>query len=128
LVVLGCSESPTDLERGYVGEYENHHYDNGGKNSWHYVTLSRVDASTLLWSNAAGVSWTITATDDSSLFLIGPDSPYWDTPYDQDMNVVFDSNGAVLYVTGPCGEYYDRQGVRFSGYREAPDICAEGAI
>jgi hypothetical protein len=47
-----------------LGNYENHLYDKGGKNDWHYVTINKADDTTLKWSNRAGVSWTLTTTPD----------------------------------------------------------------
>jgi hypothetical protein len=91
-----------------VGSYENQLYDDDGKNCYHYVTISRVDASTLLWENSCPYSWTLTATDDPSVYAIGPDSPYYDSPSNEDMMVLFAADGSVLFITGPGLEPYDR--------------------
>lgn len=60
-----------------VGNYENHLYDGGGKNDWHYVTISKIDRNTLEWKNRAGVSWKLTRTQDEDIFKVGSDSPYF---------------------------------------------------
>ena len=56
-----------------IGDYECHLYDQKGKNDWHYVTISKVNESTLMWTNRAGVSWPLTLTPDKTTLLVGPE-------------------------------------------------------
>ncbi|MEM7375992.1 MAG: hypothetical protein AAF460_00670 [Pseudomonadota bacterium] len=107
IVALLRPASPPDTS--LAGRYENHEYDVGGKNDWHFVTLERTDNGALRWSNRAGVSWLLSATDDANLFRIGDDSPYWGEPGQQDLRVYRDARGVVLCVTGPGGELYHRK-------------------
>lgn len=61
-----------------VGAYENHTYDGtNNKNNWHYVTISKVNDTTLEWKNKAGVSWLLTTTPDKTKLNLGEDSPYY---------------------------------------------------
>ena len=43
-----------------AGQYECHLYDRGGKNDWHYVTISQEAPGRFLWRNRAGASWGLT--------------------------------------------------------------------
>ncbi len=90
-----------------LGNYENHLYDDkGGKNNWHYVTISQVDDSTLKWENRAGVSWTLTTTSDKTTLDVGTDCPYFQQGYQQ-ATVVW--NGTqVSELMGPGNEPYQK--------------------
>ena len=60
-----------------LGNYENHQYNGtSGKNDWHYVTISKVNDTTLEWTNRAGVSWKLTTTPDKTKLNLGEDFPY----------------------------------------------------
>ncbi len=102
-----------EVAASVVGKYECHKYDNGGKNNWHYVTVTKVDASTLKWTNRAGVSWLLQLTLSKSILDIGPDCPYYHfdngkmrTSYTQ-AAVVWDGN-SVTGLMGPWGELYSK--------------------
>lgn len=80
-------------------------------NDWHRVTVTRVDASTLAWTNRAGVRWTLIATEEPALLDTGAGYPYADTPY-VSVSAVFDGGDPystpVSHITGPGGESYLR--------------------
>ena len=86
------------------GYYVNTSYD--PPNCWHFVTITREDASTLKWTNSCPVpvSWTHVATDDPTVYDHGVGSPY-----NNNMTVEFDADGTVLWVNGPFNEKYFRQ-------------------
>ncbi|MEM9164810.1 MAG: hypothetical protein AAGC54_17305, partial [Cyanobacteria bacterium P01_F01_bin.4] len=92
-----------------LGEYENHLYDQGGKNDWHYVTITQDPANpnALRWTNRAGVSWTLTPTTHQTILSVGQDCPYHAQGYTQAM--VKWSNGQVVGLMGPGNELYDRE-------------------
>ena len=96
-----------------VGKYECHLYDKGGKNNWHYVTVSKGAGNTLIWKNRAGVQWTLEATPDKSVLDVHSDCPYFNfvdgtrrTNYHQ--ATVVRSGNKVTAIIGPWGESYDR--------------------
>ena len=89
-----------------IGDYENHLYDVKGKNDWHFVDISRIDDKRLKWKNRAGVSWTLTVTDDKSKLDVGSDCPYYSQGYTT-ANLQWD-NGTVKSIMGPGNEPYDR--------------------
>ena len=60
-----------------LGTYECHKYDGGGKNDWHYVTITKVNGNTLRWTNRANVSWTLTVGTDPFRLDVGQDCPYY---------------------------------------------------
>ena len=73
--------------RAVAGTYENHEYDGGGKNDWHYATLlASEDGRSLTWSNRAGYSWGMTPSACAQSvprssrpcveLVVGTDSPY----------------------------------------------------
>ena len=70
------------------GSYECHLYDGGGKNDWHYVTISEQAPGQYLWSNRAGVAWSLTAESYNSTWgsyetgdiCCGPGSYYLSDP------------------------------------------------
>ena len=102
-----------DVASKLYGEYENHEYDNGGKNDWHYVTLSMSPSGTgITWTNRAGVSWTLTPGSTpgdgvGSDLGVKADCPYFHEDY-ATARVDWDQHGRVVRVMGPGGEWYDR--------------------
>ena len=101
--------SPTTLDTAtkvIVGNYECHLYDNGGKNDWHYVTISQINGSTLKWANRAGVSWTLTETSDKTKLDVGKDCPYFKDGYQQATVVWVSSH--VTGILGPSDELYEK--------------------
>lgn len=94
----------------FLGEYENHLYDQGGKNNWHYVTISwdTTNNNALRWTNRAGVSWTLTPTSNKEILAVGQDCPYYSRGYTQAI-VQWDNNGQVTGLLGPGNEPYDRK-------------------
>ncbi|NES06803.1 MAG: hypothetical protein F6K22_30695 [Okeania sp. SIO2F4] len=89
-----------------VGNYENHLYDSGGKNDWHYVTISRIDDNTLQWKNRVGITWTLHATKHREILKVGKDCPYFDHGHTT-ATVIWDGN-QVLGILGPWNKRYDR--------------------
>ena len=91
-----------------VGDYECHLFDNtSNKNDWHYVTISKVNNSTLRWTNRAGVSWTLTTIPDKTKLTVGSDCPYFNSGYTQ-VTVVWDGD-RVSGLTGPSNEIYNHK-------------------
>ena len=65
----------SDDDKGCVlGDYQ---LEAGPFNDWHWVTITE-DGQDLLWTNAAGRSWSLNITDDSTIFEVGDNSPYYD--------------------------------------------------
>lgn len=92
-----------------VGRYENHEYDAGGKNAWHYVTLTHRRGLALEWRNRAGVTWTLTLTEDPTQLAVGKDCPYYKNGHTI-CTVVYTSGGdCVAALLGPWNEQYDRE-------------------
>jgi hypothetical protein len=79
--------SPT-VDDAILGQYECHLYDQGGKNDWHYVTVSKANETTLNWANRAGVSWTLTITSDKTKLNVGQECPYYNFDDGQSKNTV----------------------------------------
>mmetsp|Transcript_25554 Transcript_25554/g.52403 ORF Transcript_25554/g.52403 Transcript_25554/m.52403 type:complete len:333 (+) Transcript_25554:163-1161(+) len=77
-----CADMP-----GLVGKYECHLYDGGGKNDWHYVTISQEAPGRFRWRNRAGASWGLTWDSlsewdsyETGDIGCGPGSYYLDDP------------------------------------------------
>lgn len=90
------------------GTYENHQYDGtSNKNNWHYVDIVHTgnDTSHYMWSNQAGVSWSLTRIGNTNNFTVGQDCPYSQNYHIAEVQV--DDNGSVLFIKGPGGERYD---------------------
>lgn len=105
--------APSADSSSIVGTYQCHKYDNGGKNDWHYVTVSKVDDKTYKWTNKANVSWTLTATADKNTFDVGKECPYFNfndgkqqTQYTK-ATVVRDGD-KVTGIMGPWNELYGK--------------------
>jgi hypothetical protein len=94
-----------------LGKFENHHHDGSPvKGDYHYVIITRLDANTLLWTNRAGVSWTLSETADRSILNIGTDNPYNGSEFEYSQStVIYNANGSILGITGPTGELYNLQ-------------------
>ena len=91
-----------------IGNYENHLYDKDGKNDWHYVTISKIDESTLRWKNRAGISWTLKIIEDKEILKVGDDCPYFSEGHTT-VKVVWNKDGdKVLKLLGPFDEPYDK--------------------
>ncbi len=92
-----------------IGTYENHQYDDGGKNDWHFVTLTHAGGTNLTWTNRAGATWTLTLTDDRTKLAVGRDCPYYNDGHTI-CTVEFTSDGnTVTALLGPGNERYDRE-------------------
>ena len=65
-----------------IGTFENHKYDNGGKNNWHYVNVTyNEESNTYTWSNRAGRSWTMRSSKKYDELRVDPDCPYYASGY-----------------------------------------------
>ena len=86
-----------------MGTFENHLYDNnGGKNNWHYVTII-YDATNdkYVWTNRAGISWSLYATEDEKFLRVGTDCPYYANLKTAEVSHVG--------IKGPGNELYTRK-------------------
>lgn len=90
-----------------AGLYENHLYDQGGKNNWHYAQISPSHDGGYVWTNRAGVSWVLAATANPNEYAIGVDCPYYYAGYHM-ARVERGNNGQVTRIFGPYSEPYDR--------------------
>ena len=99
------SES-TPLVKSILGNYENHLYDDGGKNDWHYVTISQIDDTTLEWRNRAGIAWTLKTTQNKKILDVGRDCPYFSEGHTS-VKVVWDGD-QVSGLIGPGNELYEK--------------------
>ena len=89
-----------------TGDYECVKYDGTKhKNNWHYVEISSQISGSLVWTNAARVSWTLTPTDDPYIYDVGKDCPYYKTGYTK-ATFIRDQSGEIAGVLGPWGEEY----------------------
>ena len=61
----------------FVGKYECHLYDAGGKNDWHYVEITSNGDGAYKWTTRAGPSWTLTPGKDPSKLALKEDCPYF---------------------------------------------------
>lgn len=90
-----------------VGDFENHDYDEQGKNDWHYVSISYNHfEDNYTWSNRAGVSWTLYPTERSHVLRVGEDCPYFKDGYE-----ISEVNQMGVY--GPGMEFYSKSGILF---------------
>jgi hypothetical protein len=96
-----------------VGSYECHKYDSGGKNDWHYVTVTKIDNSTLKWTNRANVSWTLTLTADKDILNVGDKCPFYhfndgkqQTNYTE--AAIVRNGSKVTGIMGPWNELYSK--------------------
>jgi hypothetical protein len=89
-----------------LGNYECHKYDAEGKNDYHYVTISKVNDTTLKWSNRAGVSWMLSLIDDKTKLDVGNDCPYFKDGHKQ-VTVVWEGS-QVSGLVGPFDELYSK--------------------
>lgn len=96
-----------------LGNYECHKYDSGGKNDWHYVTISKVDENTLKWTNRAGVSWSLKLTSHKTILDVGSECPYYNfndgtqQTHFTHATLVWDGN-KVTGIMGPWNELYSK--------------------
>jgi len=95
------------------GTYENHQYDNGGKNDWHYVQISIVlnQENKLRWANRAGPAWTLIYRENKPDLLKVVGSPYtnsWGKHYEAKLER--NDDASVSLIRGPWGEKYAREG------------------
>ena len=88
-----------------IGDYECHLYDQNGKNDSHYVKISKVNETTLTWTNRAGASWPLTATPNKSTLNVDTMDPYAKNP----VTVVW-AGDQVSGLLGNGGEFYDKTG------------------
>ena len=85
----------------YSGFYENTHYEDGGKNEYHYVTVSMIKGKKYVWRNAAGVTWALYKHNNTGL-RVGRNCPYYKNGY---TFAKFTKNG----VYGPGNEFYKKE-------------------
>ncbi|NET44765.1 hypothetical protein [Okeania sp. SIO2B3] len=104
--VFDGDEKGNSIVDSIVGNYENHQYDSGGKNDWHYVTISRIDDTTLQWRNRAGRTWTLQTTKNREILKVGKDCPYFDDGHTT-ATVIWDGN-QVSGILGPWNELYEK--------------------
>ena len=97
-----------DVAAKFCGQYECHKYDGGGKNDWHYVTLTTAacDGDSLTWTNRAGVSWSLHATEGNDL-TVGENCPYYKDGHTS-AKVDCNEQNRVVRIRGPGDEWYDR--------------------
>jgi len=88
-----------------LGQYENHHYENGEKNDWHFVNITEDSGGNYRWMNRAGVSWSlyVTIQDYNLTVRVGEDCPFYANGY---RDVIFNAVG----VYGPGNEFYQFKG------------------
>lgn len=96
-----------------VGPYENFEYSGSGKNNWHYVSISKIDSTTMTWTNRAGVKWTLTLQKkgdgyDPVKLTVGTDSPYYKSGHTVATVVWNNDYNAVKKILGPWNEAYTR--------------------
>ncbi|MCA9717709.1 MAG: hypothetical protein H6713_25740 [Myxococcales bacterium] len=107
LAYAGCDIAPD--RRALAGAYECHRHDfSAQKNDWHYITITALDERRYLWTNSAGVSWTLSRTDDPSRLEVGQDYPYKEH---RTLTVVRGDDDEIVAVIGPYEERYERAGV-----------------
>ena len=103
-------KKPVEISGDLIGDYECHTYDNTeNKNDYHYVTISKVDETTLTWKTRGTVSWTLTLTPDKTKLRIGEDCLYFRRGFIEHQTVVW-AGDEVSGVCGPSGEIYDKTG------------------
>ena len=91
-----------------VGTYENHLYDKGGKNDWHYVEITKVNATQVRWTNRAKATWTLTVDPkDKTKAMVGADSPYFAQGY-KVANLTWNNASQIISIEGPGKESYQR--------------------
>lgn len=67
-------------------------------NPWHEGQITQLNASTLLWTNQAGVSWKLLVPANSERIEVlnkEPGSLYWNAPGGQNFQIVRDARGRV---------------------------------
>jgi hypothetical protein len=91
-----------------VGTYENHLYDKSGKNDWHYVEITKVNATQVRWTNRAKATWTLTVDPkDKTKAMVGADSPYFAQGY-KVANLTWNNASQIISIEGPGKESYQR--------------------
>jgi hypothetical protein len=106
----------TNYPNSILGKYECHLYDKKGKNDWHYVTVTKVDDNTLLWSNRAGVSWSLKLTSDHSKLDVSQKCPYYN--FDDGTSKTKYTQGTLVWegdkvtgILGPWDELYNKSSI-----------------
>ena len=83
-----------------TGEFENHLYDNGGKNFYHYVNITYdKENSKYIWRNIGGVTWSLYPTGISNQLRVGTDCSYYKNGYTV-------ANFTRMGIYGPGNEIY----------------------
>jgi len=91
-----------------VGTYENHLYDKGGKNDWHYVQITKLSATQVRWTNRAKATWTLTVDPkDATKAIVGADCPYFAQGY-KVANLTWNKASQIISIEGPGKESYQR--------------------
>ena len=101
------SNTPSAADE-YAGKYENHQYDNGGKNDWHFVTITKMNDRSLRWANRAGVSWNLTLTSNPNVLNVDSNAPYYKQGF-HTVKVQRDASGRIIGLYGPSNELYQRE-------------------
>jgi len=99
---------PASTADDYTGTYENHLYDKAGKNDWHFVTITKMDDSSLRWANRAGVSWSLKLTADPNVLNVDSNAPYYKQGF-HSVKVQRDATGQIIGLFGPSNELYQRE-------------------
>ena len=81
-------------------EFENHLYDHGGKNFYHYVNITYdKDNSKYIWRNIGGVTWYIYTIGISNQLRVGAECPYYRNGYTV-------ANSTQMGIYGPGNAIY----------------------
>lgn len=93
-----------------LGTYERHPI----LNAWHVGTIYQLAGNALLWTNQAGVSWTLQADLPSGALLTDTDCPYYGVPNGQQFNVLLEKDAIGDWLPAVdgfvfLGETYEKQ-------------------
>ena len=78
------------------------------------MTISEEESGSFLWSNKAGVTWTLTQDKaNPTQFTVGKECPYFDWNNMNEANfqmteVYLSDDGKVSGIRGPWGELYTK--------------------
>merc|ERR1712202_87614 len=84
------------------------HFECRGENlnDWHFVDITYVGGNKFRWTNRAGVSWTLTSSEERNELAVGRDCPYYCGNGDNN-HTVLRYHGH--YLEGPNGGKYYRK-------------------
>ncbi len=102
-ITIGPYSLLFSLAVDFVGFYENHKYDKGGKNGSHFVNIYKTwDGKSFTWRNAEGQQWKLHPNTGNKL-RVDQNCPYYKSGYQY---ARFNSTG----VEGPLNEFYKKEG------------------